>query len=319
MSERTGALRAMRASVVVTGACMLAAGLLADSLVALFAFLVVAGLANSVAQPAINLFMADQVPMERQGLAFGIKQTAIPTAVLMSGLALPVLAIPFGWRATFVICAVGPLAVAVVLGRHAPLLRPAAERDRPPRPSRTLILIALGAALGSAAPCALSAYLVASAVDVGIAEGAAGVLAAVGSAASLAVRLAVGIRADRRLDYGLGMVVALLALGCGGFALLATGAPALFVVGAIAAFALGWGWPGIFNMAVVHLHRESPGAATGISQTGIYVGAAGGPAAFGALYSAAGYSAAWLVTAGVALAAALVMAIAGRRAAIPRP
>jgi MFS family permease len=319
MSERTGALRAMRGSVVVAGACLLAAGLLADSLVALFGFLVVAGLANSVAQPAINLFMADQVPMERQGLAFGIKQTAIPAAVLVSGLALPVLAIPFGWRATFVICALGPLAVAVVLGRHAPLLRPAAERDRPPRPSRTLILIALGAALGSAAPCALSAYLVASAVDVGIAEGAAGVLAAVGSAASLAVRLAVGIRADRRLDYGLGMVVALLALGCGGFALLATGAPALFVVGAIGAFALGWGWPGIFNMAVVHLHRESPGAATGISQTGIYVGAAGGPAAFGALYSAAGYSAAWLVTAGLALAAALVMAIAGRRAAIPRP
>ncbi|MET0762363.1 MAG: MFS transporter, partial [Thermoleophilaceae bacterium] len=73
MSERTGALRAMRASVVVTGACLLAAGLLADSLVALFAFLVVAGLANSVAQPAINLFMADQAPIERQGLAFGIK------------------------------------------------------------------------------------------------------------------------------------------------------------------------------------------------------------------------------------------------------
>jgi predicted MFS family arabinose efflux permease len=319
LSERTGALRAMRASVAVTAACMLAAGLLAESLAALFACLVVAGLANAVAQPAINLFMADQVPMERQGLGFGIKQSGIPAAVLVSGLALPLLAIPFGWRATFVICALGPLAVTILLGRQAPSLQPAAERPRPPRPSRTLILIALGAALGSAAPCAMSAYLVASAVDAGIAEGAAGLLAAVGSAASLAVRLSVGVRADRKLDYGFGVVVALLALGCGGFALLAIGAPLPFVVGAVLAYALGWGWPGIFNMAIVHLHREAPGAATGISQTGIYVGAAGGPAAFGAFYSAAGYSAAWLATAGVALAAAIVMALAGRRAAVTRP
>jgi MFS family permease len=319
LSERTGALRAMRGSVLVAGACLLAAALLANSLVVLFACLAVAGLANAVAQPATNLFMADQVPMERQGLAFGIKQSAIPGAVLVSGLALPVLAIPLGWRATFAICALGPLAVAVVLGRHATSLRPVAERERAPRPSRTLILIALGAALGSSAPCALSAYLVASAVDVGIAEGTAGLLAAAGSAASLGVRLAVGVRADRRIDYGFGMVVALLVLGSGGFALLAAGAPAPFVVGAVMAYALGWGWPGIFNMAIVHLHREAPGAATGVSQSGIYVGAAGGPAAFGALNAAAGYTSAWLVTAGVALAAALVMSMAGRRAALSRP
>jgi predicted MFS family arabinose efflux permease len=319
LSERTGALRAMVGSALLACVCLLAAGLAASSLLALFACLVVAGLSNAVAQPAINLFMADQVPMERQGLAFGIKQSAIPAAVFISGLALPVLAIPLGWRATFAICALAPLAVAVLLSRQAASLRPVPERERPPRPSRALILIALGAALGSSAPSALGAYLVASAVDAGIAEGTAGILAAVGSAASLAVRLGVGIRADRRLDYGFGMVVTLLALGCAGFALLAAGTPAPFAIGAVLAFALGWGWPGIFNMAVVHLHRDSPGAATGVSQTGIYVGAGGGPAAFGALYAMSGYTVAWLVTAAVALAAAFVMALAGRRVALTRP
>jgi MFS family permease len=318
LSERTGALRAMTFSALVTCVCLLAAAGLAQSLVLLFACLVVAGVANAVAQPAINLFMADQVPMERQGLAFGIKQSAIPAAVLISGLALPVLAIPLGWRSTFVICALAPLAVAFVLTRQASSLRPVPEREPPPRPSRALILIALGAALGSSAPCALSAYLVASAVDAGIAEGTAGILAAVGSAVSLAVRLTVGVRADRRLDYGFRMVVTLLAFGSVGFALLAFGAPLPFAAGAVLAFALGWGWPGIFNMAVVHLHRESPGAATGISQTGIYVGAGGGPAAFGALYSMSGYTVAWLVTAVVAISAALVMALAGRQVALSR-
>jgi MFS family permease len=318
LSERTGALRAMTASALLSGVCLLVAGLAASSLLVLFACLVVAGLANAVAQPAINLFMADQVPPERQGLAFGIKQSAIPGAVLISGLALPVLAIPLGWRATFAICALAPLSVALLLSLQAASLRPVPEREPPPRPSRALILIALGAALGSSAPCALSAYLVASAVDAGIAEGTAGVLAALGSAVSLGVRLAVGVRADRRIDYGFRMVVTLLALGSAGFALLALGAPLPFALGAVVAFALGWGWPGIFNMAIVHLHRDSPGAATGVSQTGIYVGAGGGPAAFGALYSMSGYTVAWLVTAAVALCAALVMGLAGRQAALSR-
>lgn len=316
LSERTGALRAMRGAALATAACLAAAAVLADSLALLFVFLALAGLANAVAQPAINLFMADQVALERQGVAFGIKQSAIPAAVLISGLALPLLAIPLGWRATFALLALGPLAVAVLLSRQAPSLRLPPARDRPPRPSRALILIALGAALGSAAPGALAAYLVASAVEAGIDEGTAGLLAALGSAMSLVVRLSVGVRADRRSDYGFGMVTILLLMGSAGFALLAIGEPAPFVVGVVLAFALGWGWPGLFNMAVVHLHREAPAAATGISQTGIYVGAAAGPAAFGALYSATGYATAWLVAAGVAVAAGLMLGVAGRRAAL---
>jgi hypothetical protein len=105
-------------------------------------------------------------------------------------------------------------------------------------------------------------------------------------------------------------MVALLVAGAGGFALLAVGSPAPFVVGAFVAFGLGWGWPGLFNLAVVDLHRESPGAATGISQIGIYVGAAFGPAAYGLLSSGIGYSAAWAVAAGFSLVAAAGVAYA---------
>ena len=70
----------------------------------LFLFLTAAGLANAVTQTAINLFMSEQVARDRQGLAFGIKQSGIPAAILVSGLALPALALPLGWRATFAIC-----------------------------------------------------------------------------------------------------------------------------------------------------------------------------------------------------------------------
>ena len=91
-------------------------------------------------------------------------------------------------------------------------------------------------------------------------------------------------------------MVVLLVSGSLGFALLATGEAVLFVVGVFAAFALGWGWPGLFNLAVVDLNREAPGAATGVTQTGIYVGAAAGPAAYGLVSEEYGYSTAWVVS-----------------------
>jgi predicted MFS family arabinose efflux permease len=310
LADRVGAVRALRGCMVITAVCLLLAATLADSLLVLFALLAVAGVSNAVAQPATNLFVAEEIPDNRQGLGFGIKQSGIPGAILISGLALPLLAIPFGWRPTFAACALGPLALALVLRRRQ------ASRDRhvapAGRPSRALVLTAVGAALATAGPCALSAYLVASAVDVGIAEGTAGVLAALGSALSLAVRITLGARADRRREYGLELVVVLLLAGSIGFALMASDAVAVFVGGALVGFSLGWGWPGLFNLAVVAGHRGNPGAASGVSQTGIYLGAGAGPAAFGALYSAAGYEAAWLAVAACTGLSAFVMWLAAR-------
>src|SRR5918996_3412408 len=192
LAERMGALRSIRACVVATSVCLLLIAVMPSSLAVLLALLAVAGIANAVCQPAINLFMADQVRLDRQGLAFGIKQAAIPAAVLVSGLALPLLALPFGWRPTFAICAGGALAVAAVVRRSATRFVPVAQRDPAPRPSRALVVPALGAALPSAGPNSLGAYLVASAVDVGIAEGVAGLLAAAGSGVALLTRIALG-------------------------------------------------------------------------------------------------------------------------------
>ena len=311
-AQRVGAIVSMRVSLLVSAGCQLAIALGGRSLAALLALLAVAGLANAVAQPSINLFMAQQVPLRRQGLAFGLKQSAIPAAILVSGLALPAVAIPLGWRTAFAMSAGMALVVALVLQRSG-ATEPADRAGAPEaRVTRPLVLLAVGAALASAGPNALSAYLVASAVDVGIAEGAAGVLAAVGSAASLAVRVAVGERADRRVDYGFGVVVALLVLGTLGFALLAVGAKGALVAGALLAFTLGWGWPGMFNLAVVQRHRSVPAAATGVTQTGIYVGAAAGPAAYGVLAADIGYPAAWAAAGGVLLLAAWTIAAGDR-------
>ena len=312
LAERVGALRAMRGCLLVTAACLVAAAALAQSLLVLLALLALAGLSNAVTQPAINVFMADEVPLERQGLAFGIKQSAIPAAVLASGLALPLVALPLGWRPTFVGFAVVSLVIAGIVGRSARTFAASPPRPPAPRPTRALVVTAVGAALASAGPNSLGAYLVASAVDIGIAEGVAGVLAAAGSGVSLITRVIFGQRADRRHDYGFAAVIGLLVTGSLGFALLASDSAGLFVAGTIVAFALGWGWPGLFNLAVVDQNRHAPGAATGVTQTGIYLGAAAGPAVFGLLSTELGYSASWAISGGLCLLAAAAFAYAQR-------
>jgi predicted MFS family arabinose efflux permease len=318
VTERVGALASMRAATLATGLTLLLIAAIATSLPALMGLLALCGVANGTAQPAINLFMAEEVDLTRQGFAFGVKQSAIPAATTISGLSLPLLALPLGWRPTAAICAVLALIVAAAVGRRARLgsaaaRAKAAQGKERLRLSPSLLLLAFGAACSSFGPGALAAYLVASAVDAGISEATAGVVLALGSAASLVARVALGIRADRRSDYGFTVVVALLAAGSVGFALLATGEPAPLLIGAFVAFTLGWGWPGLFNLAVVDRYRATPAAATGVTQAGIYLGAATGPAAFGLISSAIGYSAAWAVIAGVLLVAASVIWLAQTR------
>jgi MFS family permease len=53
------------------------------------AALAVAGIGNAIGHPASNLLLARGVPRHRQGLAFGLKQGAIPLASLLAGLAVP--------------------------------------------------------------------------------------------------------------------------------------------------------------------------------------------------------------------------------------
>jgi len=315
LSQRVGALESMRTATVISGLSMLAIAAFASSLEVLLGLLVVAGLANALNQPAINLLMAEEVPLGRQGLAFGVKQSAIPAAILVSGLALPLVALPLGWRATVGICGALALVVAAVAVTAGSSRHPTAHlpvRTTGPPPSRELVLLAVGAGLASFGPAALGAHMVASAVDAGISEAGAGVLVAAASAGSLILRVSLGERADRRADYGFLPVAVLLASGSLGYALIASGEPTPLAIGAVVAFCLGWGWPGLFNLAVVNRHRAAPASATGVTQSGIYVGASAGPALFGLAVTQTSYGTAWAVIAVMALAGAATFFAAGR-------
>jgi len=399
--EKMGARKSLLISALLSSCVLLVMALVVHSWEELVLALIIGGVANGMAQPSANLYLAKGVPRNRQGLAFGLKQGAMPMATLIGGASVPLVALTIGWRWAFGLAVLLPLlgGASVLASRrgtiysrvrsvstrsarwistrraqslsfsksstesassvHEPwrVVRTeqmedtslkiskglddrsslhrtndkergvdsgldeqleSYERALPNRSSRfpygVFAALAIGAALGVSASNCLGAYTVSTAVESGFSPGIAGAVAAGGSGVCVASRLLVGIRADQRSSRHLVVVATMLALGAVGFLGLATTVPWLVVLGEILAFGLGWGWNGLFNYSVVRLYPAAPGKATGVTQTGVYAGAALGPLGFGFLLEHTSYSLAWSVTAGVAIIGATAMLIARRLA-----
>lgn len=311
LAERVGPGRAMRSAAIASA--VLQAGLaLVPGYTWLLVALLVAGPANSLAQVGANLLLAKGIDPARQGWALAIKQAGMPGATLLGGLAVPAIAVTVGWRWAFAAGAIGAVAAAFAVPVGAVPAggrRPAGRRvDVPMGP---LVFLAVAVGFASAANGTLATFVVTAGVEAGLGESAAGIVLTLGSAAGITMRLVVGARADRRGGRHLPVVSVLLAGGALGYLLLAPGLVPTHLAGALIAFGSGWAWPGLFNLAVVRLNPTAPAAATGITQTGVYVGALAGPILFGLVVDSAGYGLAWLL-AGVASAGAAAGVAVGR-------
>jgi predicted MFS family arabinose efflux permease len=263
------------------------------------------------------LVIAHTAAKHRQGFLLGLKQGAIPLSTLAAGLAVPAVALTVGWRWAFVaggVLAFG--AVALVPGSESIVRAPrpsvAGTGHVLDAPMSALILLTVGLATAAFATGSLGAFVVQSGVDAGLAEGTAGYVLAVGSAGAFIVYLLAGSYADVRRGLELKMTAAMLAVGAVCLAVLALGVPAAFLAAGPIAFTIGWGWPGLFNIAVMRSSPSAPGAATGITQTGAYVGVVLGPPAFGLLAEHWSYTVAWSAAAVCSLLSALVV-LAGHR------
>lgn len=317
--ERFGDRPTSRAGVLVSAASMLATAAFAHSYSSLLVMTVLSAGGNALGQLSANLSLARLVPRHRQGLSFGIKQSAIPVATLLAGASVPTIALTVGWRWAFVAGAV--LAVAVIpLAPRGP--RPqrteGSARDRKlERATGPLVVLALGAAFAAGSASALGIFLVDSAVAQGISASAAGAVLTLGSVVGAITRIGGGWWADRRGGDHFVVLAASLGLGALGLALLGVhGLPSL-VVGTVVGYGLGWSWPGVLNFAVVRLNPLAPAAATSITQSGVYVGGCIGPLLFG-LVAAHAYPRAWLCAA-VAMVGAAVLMLVGRRLLLAHP
>ena len=306
LAQPVGYVKSLRIAALASGIAL--AGIaLAPSLALLSLWLIVAGVANGLGQPAANGLLVGTVPHRRRALAFAIKQSAIPLATLLGGLAVPTLALTVGWRWAFVAASI--VALAAAIRGHGGTKPPVTQEARrvPMFNIRPLLVLGGALAFGAAAANSLGAFATASAVNIGISESTAGWVQVAGSATGLAARILVGWLTDRGIGSDFGIVLIMLIGGAGGFALLGTESALLFSIGVAVGYGMGWAWPGLFTYAVSHRYEASAAAATGITQTGVYVGGVFGPLLFGFVAAEYSYQAAWLITAGCALVAAAGM------------
>ncbi|QYJ04442.1 MFS transporter [Nocardioides panacisoli] len=317
LSSRFGAL-SRRVALCVAGVLVAAGGYALSGLVqgpvSLLVAMVVLGLGNAACQATSNLLMSRGLPPGRRGLGFGIKQSAVPLAIMLGGLAVPTVGQVGGWRSTFAVTASVGVAVAAFAllrgGRWQRLAREGAggDLDTDSPPTLPLLMAGLAITFASAAANYLGAFVASWGFEVGLSPTRTGLLMAAGSAGSILVRVFSGWRADRRFGANMPVVAAQMlagAVGCLGLMV----AEAWAVVGfGLLALSIGWAWPGLLLYAVARLGRDRPARASGFVQAGAFTGGALGPLLLGALSGQVGFPATWAVCSGLfVLAAALVV------------
>lgn len=314
--ERLGWAPAMRIAAFGAAVTLLVTPFVAESVLTLGLVTIAGGVALALAHPAVNLSLARCTVVEHQGLAYGFKHAAIPAATALAGLGLPFVAIPLGWQWVYVLgalLAVGAALLVPFSSSRYEVRRDEVEPDEAPAvrssPMSLLVIMAVGAGLGIFGMDALATFLVPYAVDVGFGEAAAGILLAVGSGLGIAMRVIAGWQIDRRAAGGLGTVAVFLAVGAAGIAVLATGTDPAIVIGSLLAFTFGWGWSGLFTFAVVRRNPGAPAASTGVTMTGVYVGAAAGPALFG-IVAESSFTVAWVLMSAALALGSLLMTVA---------
>jgi MFS family permease len=304
--ERFGATRVSRAGIALSVASLLGVAAFANTLWSLILILALGAGANAMGQLASNTALSRHVPPRRQGLSFGIKQAAIPVATLLSGAAVPVVALTLGWRWAFVFVA-GLAAAALLLVPDEPAAAATKSAKATKRATGALIVVGVGATLAAGAANALGTFLVDSAVARGISPGPAGLSLTLGSAVCVTSRVLSGWLADRWPGRAVTMISGLLLAGAAGLGLLAVPGGLPLVAGVVLGFGFGWAWPGLMNFAVVRLHPQAPAAATSITQTGVYAGGCLGPLGLGFVATHASYPTMWAVAAVAMLGAAGAM------------
>ena len=310
-ADQIGWERALRLSAAGAIASLTSIALLANSLVSVILLIGIAGIANALLQPTVNLMLARESPMSRRGLVFGMKQSAIPIATFLGGVSVPAIALTVGWRWAFVASAgfgllfllQTPTRPAVPVGT-LPMRGAGTKMSKPLRSTARYVLVSL---FGQSGASVLGSFVVVTAVHVGIGEGSAGLLLAAASIAGIASRVYMGWKADYGLRLDLVPVAALMAAGSVGLALAAIPSVWAVVVGVFIGFVAAWGWPGIFNLIVIDRFSEAPATATSATQTGVYIGNGVGPLLFG-LVAAWSFVGAWLISAGFLLLAGIIAA-----------
>lgn len=293
---------------------------------------IVGGAGNGIGHPPSNSLIGRQVSGKRHGAAFGIKQAAVPFCTVLAGITVPISAVIVGWHWAFWLAALFVLVVIVMMlifGR-SPDTRDTTLRTNHVKLStplmRYLLHLACVTTLGAAAAGAVASYAVTEAVSRGVDVAWAGILLSTAGLLCASNRVISGWLADRTHGrFALITASGMLTVGGLGVLLMSLSTEWTFIVGMIAALGIGWGWPGLTHFVVSKAAGPATPSATGIVQTGSYIGSAGGPLLFGLLFTSLDTACLWVIVGAIQiLAAGLALILFYRRtphmqSAVSRP
>jgi MFS family permease len=319
LAEFLGVRRSIFLGVSIVTFSLLMVAFLARNWVDLAIAMGISGLANGLTQPAANLALAQRVPARRMGLAFGVKQAAVPGATLLAGLSVGGLALLGDWRTAFWLGGGLCLAFLIAALVTGPRLRIPA-RGRLARKERQrltidapLVRITLGASISSIGVNAMRVFFVEAAVDKGEQLAVAGFVLAAASLAGILTRLFGGWRSDAVPRNPFLSAATLIFAGSVGYFMMAFVQGTFWlIVAAVLGIAAGWGWSGLVQLGVVRSYQEAPGAASAFIHFGTLTGSLIGPIVFGFLLSL-GFFTSWIVVATISALGALLLLVSTRR------
>lgn len=316
-ADRLGATRSIRLTALIAMAASLGIATTATRWAILVAWMTVGGCAQALGTPAANRLLSNVIRPARLGTAFGIKQSAPPTATMLAGLSVPVIALTIGWRWAYVAAALLGVVVIFAAGRPPPVdpRRRAESAGSRLADRRMILLLAVAFGLGNATSSTVTTFYVDAAVRAGTSADFAGTMLAVASIATIITRVVSGAVSDRLSTGHLRLCAGLLVVGSIGIAMLATGRPAWMAAGALVGLAGTWGFGGVFWFALVRAYPDAPGQASGAIAPGVLGGSTAGPVVFGFIADSAGFAVAWTFIGVVALVAAGAALVCSRKLA----
>jgi hypothetical protein len=260
------------------------------------------GFVYGYTQPHTNYLLIRRCATRIRGLAFGVKQAAIPTATLLFSVTVPIVAEPPGWRLLLISVGMVCLMVAVSLldpefftgkagtdatGEGVPRQPgpPQVQAPAPPNPrlplNRHLLGLAIAGGCGAAVGNSLGGFLISSLTQSGATLLAASLIASAGSITAIAVRIAFGVVVDRSTRTPGQLLSLLFVIGAVGTTLLALPNTASRALGGLLAYGGGWGWAGLLHYEAGAAYPGKATPATAVTQMGVSLGGAVGPLSFG--------------------------------------
>lgn len=261
----------------------------APTYVVLLVAVLLGGFALGAGNPVTNRLIAERVSVARRGLVIGIKQAGPPLGIFLAGIALPLIAVSFGWRWALASLVVVPVAgvtgALLLMPRGSGVDSPATKVSDLPSKVRFVVssLTMIGFAVAVTNSASIAFLPLFAQEDLGMSATLAGVVAAIMGLAGVVGRVLWGGYAPRfekpssaLLVISVLSAVSFAAIGLSG----ALGSVWLWG-GAIVSGASVLAWHAVAYLVIVdRVEMAAIGRASGIMHMGSTLGfAAGAPAA----------------------------------------